>query len=1828
MTESVTHVFLFGDQTEDYRSLLNSLLRLEPDPLLESFLSTSYSRLRAEILQHVSLSFSSLLELLTVSSLPPSQQVALDHGLSCICHFALFFHHLAQKHGGVYPIPNSRHLGLCTGSLAAAAVGACSTPLELLSVSVQVCVLSYRLGLHAAETGARYDPLRERCRSWAVTVPGLGLDDALDVIHRFVDPMVGKHNQPYVGVIGDRATTIYGPPSTLQRLQRQVKTAISLPVWAPYHAPHIYDPAEVEKLLDGLHFTSPEVTNRLLDAIKGILVHQVDFSQLVSTLQDHLLSSKEAVLIPLATSAGQSLLKHLPPSRIRLAEAIIKPSSDHDLIESQYSNRCEIAIVGVSCRLPEADSVQDFWRLLYQGRDVHRVVPQERWDASTHVDTSDSPGKNTSRTPYGCWLRDAGLFDAGFFGMTPRECEQVDPAQRLALLTAYEALEDGGIVPGVGAATQRDRVGVCYGVTSNDWMETNSSQDIDAHFIPGGNRAFIPGRISYSLKVSGPSLSIDTACSSSATAVYAACNLLWQGEADTIIAGGTNVLTNPDFTAGLDRGHFLSRTGNCRTFDDEADGYCRAEGVVSLILKRLPDAIADGDDIKALILNVTSNDSADADSLTRPSFQAQRDIFTRTLNGLSPNLVSYVEMHGTGTQIGDATEMSSLLHVLAPPEQKQRRTSKGEILYLGSAKANVGHGEAVAAATGLVKILAMMQHDTIPPHIGIKTRLNRSFPSDLTSDQGGVRIASSPVTWSASKPRYAVLNSFNASGGNTTLLLRDGPKMVREEEGEGSRGSHPIVLSAESAASLLRNKEALASHLRENPDLSLPSLSYTTTARRMHYPFRTACSVSSVQQLVSALKSDGIQPLKRLKSPPVVFTYTGQGSRDLTAASNAYSLLPRVVKASIKEHDAIARRAGFPPFLFLLTHGDEETKETKTSTTAFQLAILSLQMALTKLWLSWGVHPTGVIGHSLGHYGALAAAGVISEADAIFLVGARARLVENMCRAGTHKMLCARTSEAQLTILMKGWAVGVEVACVNGPRDVVLSGGRCDIDLVYSRLVAERIPCRLLDVDYAFHSSQMDSVLDDFASAISGIEFRQPSSIPVFYPDGKDVTDLVGHARQRVDVVSALESGRRQGLVTEGTIFLELGHVSTVTAMVKAILGESVTAFPTLARNKEAWNTVSHAATRMYEAGLDIRWDRYHDEFRHRLRVLSLPHYKWDLRNYWIPYKNSWSLHKGDAEFLSTTKTTTIHEIIDNQLPNSLTLLTDLTSSAIHSVVRGHRVNGVSLVTPPKSFYVDIALSAGHHLQGSPEFGFTQDHQPCIREMTIVKALIPSQTSHIRTEISTEPSNLRHLNFIFCSIDQDVKTIHARCKLHYENTIPIERLDSLRTEAESQMQNLNLGLEAGTSYRFNKTMIYRMVAVLADFDACYKGLDAVVLDSNAMEASAVVTLPSLETAFRVHPAHLDALMQLAGFVMNANDASDLEAKAYVNHGWDDLTLLEALRSGIEYRLFVRMERRGDDVWKGRMTVVSGQRTVAFVDGITVTMIAEESGIPRQNLTDDTDLSSIGIDSLLALLITSRLREELGFHLEPSVSIFDRFRTLAELKDGFARGKHRESKSPDQTYDKVNHHDHATTLPKTKNIPDAPPKHIIFLLPDGSGSPTSYSALSPPQSHVLVALSSPHKHNPKAMLSIPLEDLIESYITEIQLRQPRGPYLLGGWSSGGILAYRVAQTLLSRDLSVSAIFLIDSPAPLHGLEPLPPSFYRHCIDEKVIGREGGALPSWLLPHFDATIHLLSSYRPTKLVGEKMPRVFVCWAGEPALGGFEVGPEDGQGRRWPR
>lgn len=628
-------------------------------------------------------------------------------------------------------------------------------------------------------------------------------------------------------------------------------------------------------------------------------------------------------------------------------------------------------------------------------------MPKDRFNVKTHYDPT-SKLKNTTHTPYGCFLENPGLFDPRFFNMSPREAAQTDPMQRLMITTAYEAMEMAGIVPGRTPSTKADRIGTFYGQTCDDWREVNAAQDIDTYFISGGVRAFGAGRINYFFKFGGPSFIIDTACSSSLAAIQLACTSLQAGECDTAFTGGANVLTNPDIFSGLSRGHFLSRTGSCKTFDNDADGYCRGDGVATVILKRLDDALVDKDPILGVIRGTGTNHSADAISITHPHVGAQESLASKILQecNVDPHEIRYVEMHGTGTQAGDGVEMESVTNVFAP---RSRQRGPDAPLYLGAAKANIGHGEAAAGVSSLIKMLLMLQENAIPPHCGIKGVINKNFPTDLGKRNVRIPLEKIPFPRPRDGVRRIFLNNFSAAGGNTALLLEDGPNR-KPSNTLDPRSMSIITVSAKSLASFKRNVQRLTSYISHISNADLGSLSYTTTSRRIHYAYRAAIPTADVAHLNAALKALEKAPPSPISTttPQVAFVFTGQGSQYL-GIGTALFRISKQFRSDLERFQSIAQSQGFVRFLGLVDGSVENLEQ--LSTVAIQVGLVCVQMALVRLWSSWGIKPVCVMGHSLGEYAALNAAGVLSVADTIYLVGERARQMEIKCVPGTVCLL-------------------------------------------------------------------------------------------------------------------------------------------------------------------------------------------------------------------------------------------------------------------------------------------------------------------------------------------------------------------------------------------------------------------------------------------------------------------------------------------------------------------------------------------------------------------------------------------------------------------------------------------------------------------------------------------------------------------------------------------------------------------------------------------------------------------------------------------------------
>ena len=1130
--------------------------------------------------------------------------------------------------------------------------------------------------------------------------------------------------RPYVSSAGSNTITISGTPEVLEALKnspylRGTKT-LPVSIYAPYHAAHLYSEADVESILRSKPMERSlfhhESNMSLISCATGMVLKERTFSDLLHVLVMEILTCQirfdkveqsvvqynldaTAQIIPIHTNIASRMKASLTQAGIEVEclKAIAHHGQAAETSPQPPSNdSSKIAIIGFSGRFPEADGLAEFWELLQQGLDVHKPIPADRFDREAHYDAT-LQRKNTSRIKHGCWIRNPGLFDARFFQMSPREACQTDPAQRLALLTAYEAMEMAGFVPGRTPTSQRDRVGVYYGMTSDDWREVNSSQDIDTYFIPGGIRAFVAGRINYFFKFSGPSVTVDTACSSSLTAVHTACNALLNGDCDTALAGGTNILTNPDNFAGLDRGHFLSSTGNCKTFDDGADGYCRGDGVGTVILKRLPDAIADNDPIFGVILGARTSHSAEAVSITRPLADAQAQLFKQLLteSGIHPHEISYIEMHGTGTQAGDAVEMKSVLDSFAWDNSRGLKRP----LHLGSVKANVGHGESASGVTALIKVMLMMQKNRIPPHCGIKGSINRHFPTDL--EQRNVHIPFRETDWmpTSGGKRRSFINNFSAAGGNTALLVEDAPSLESPSARSSSdpRKHHVVTLSARSSKSLSKNMRALGEFIgsETSPGL-LARIAYTTTARRMHHPYRVAFVGNDLQEIKRRLlDTDGTQDIKPCltKSPGIGFLFTGQGAQQTAMARDLYDSFASF-RADIAEFESVGRGHGFPSILPLI-QGAVEVEE--LSPIIVQLGAVMIQMAMARLWQNWGLVPEYALGHSLGEYAALQLAGVLSISDTIYLVGSRATLIERRCTAGSHGMLAVKASVADLDHVLKG--AQVEVSCINGPDDTVLSGTNDEIDRASKNLSELKVTSKKLLLPFAFHSPQVDPILEELERIASQVTF-QPPKIPIVSPTlGHIVTGhkIIGaqyirqNCRERVNFLGAVQAAQASGIFDSEALAVEIGAHPILTRMIKAAVGSRVRVCPTLSHRENMSKTLAGSLSVLHLAGVRLNWDEYQRDCKTSNRVVMLPEYNWDYQDCWIQYQNNFCLTKGSPERpisadviepMSTRLSPSVQRIVEEEMDAIRAMIiieSDITDPELLPVALDHKVNGITL---------------------------------------------------------------------------------------------------------------------------------------------------------------------------------------------------------------------------------------------------------------------------------------------------------------------------------------------------------------------------------------------------------------------------------------------------------------------------------------------------------------------------------------------------------------------
>ena len=888
------------------------------------------------------------------------------------------------------------------------------------------------------------------------------------------------------------------------------------------------------------------------------------------------------------------------------------------------------AIIGYAARLPGAADAGQYWDVLHNGRDAVSEVPADRWDVEDFFDPDPAaPGKVVTRRA--AFVDDVSGFDAPFFGVSAREANLMDPQHRLLLETAWRAVEHSGTAP---TALAKTRTGVFVGLSTHDYLGMASDElaysEVDAYLAIGTAAAAGAGRISYRLGLQGPAVTVDTACSSSLVAIHQACQALQLGECDLALAGGANVLLSPATMITFSQSRMLAPDGKCKTFDASADGYVRGEGCG--VLKRLDDAIRDGDRIRAVIRGSAVNSDGASGGLTVPNGVAQQRVITEALEraGLVPGDVDYLEAHGTGTSLGDPIEVQAAAAALGKGRDADHP------LLIGSAKTNIGHLEAAAGVAGVLKVVLSLEHQELPKHLHF-----RQPSPHIPWDRIPVRVVEETLAWNRTdRPRIAGVSSFGFSGTNAHVILEEAPQapaIDTEAPQAPAATASPVPadprrfmvlpLSARTPAALVASAENYRDWLTEHPEATLADVCLTAGTGRAHFEHRAACVVNSresARELLAALADDrpasGLVRGDRADAPKTAWLFPGQGSQYAGMARELFDTEPVFAETMIRCAEAVTETLGKPLLDMIFdADGGEDLQQTRYA----QPAIFAVEMGLARLWQSWGFSPDVLLGHSVGQYSAACVAGVFSLEDGARLLAERGRLFGDLPAGG--RMSAVFTDPDRVERLTDEFP-SLSVAAYNG-ANTVLSGPGGDLEMAVARLTADGVRCDWLDTSHAFHSSLLDPALDAFEAYADRFKFAAPQRILVCNRTGAALgrnAALDGaywrrHARQPVQFAKGVETLAELGC----TLLLEVGPQPVLTAAALRAWPDAATtpvAIPSLRRNRPDHRQLTEALATAYTAGHLPDFGALAQPQAHKI---DLPTYPFQHRQYWFRDKGT-----------------------------------------------------------------------------------------------------------------------------------------------------------------------------------------------------------------------------------------------------------------------------------------------------------------------------------------------------------------------------------------------------------------------------------------------------------------------------------------------------------------------------------------------------------------------------------------------------------------------------
>lgn len=868
-------------------------------------------------------------------------------------------------------------------------------------------------------------------------------------------------------------------------------------------------------------------------------------------------------------------------------------------------NQHKIAVVGIGCRFPGGvQNAQDLWDLLSEKKDVIGPIPEDRFgNLEGQVSAAREAGKIVIDA--GGFLDSIDEFDADFFQLSPREASLLDPQQRLLLEVTYEAMEDAGYPT---EHFHNSQTGVYIGQWTGDYEARikRSVQDVDLYATLGGGRYAGAGRLSFVFNLRGPSMTIDTHCSSSLVAVHQACQALRTGEVDQAIAGGVNLILDPFISRAYSRSGILSDYGQCRFGDDSGKGYVRSEGCGIVLLKRLDDALNDGDHIHAVIRgSAVNNDGASNGRMTAPSEVSQQELLQRVYqnSGVEPVSVSYVEAHGTGTRAGDPVEINALDQVLG--------TDREDKLFVGSIKTNIGHTEAAAGIAGLIKSILVLKYRMAPASLHLNTP-NQRIAWDslgLTIQQEAVKIEGETV--------YAGVNSFGITGTNAHIILERFAAGVAQQ---------PLLLPQPLMLAVSANSDqALADYKQRYADL-LEGITDEQTAtilaavhRKSALDLRQVVVGSSRQDLIRLLRDEeevnGLASgtVQDLKGKKIVFVFPGQGAQWPGMGRELYAK-EEVFKASIDKLETAFSAFVDWKLTDVLFHQSEFS-----AIDQIQPALVAIEIALAELWMSKDVPCDAVIGHSMGEIAAAYIAGMLTLEDASAIICHRSRLMS--AESGRGAMAYVQLTPAEFADRITGRTDQIGIAVNNSPKSVVASGDTDVIDALLEELTAEEIFCRKIKVDVASHSHHMDDASHQLGEALSSIEpqsghLAMYSTVTESIVEGHelDAAYWQSNLREPVQFARTIQTA----LKDEVAIFVEVSPHPMLGPAIREnadASGSDVVTIGSLKRDEDDHIGFYASMGALWCDGYDLNWHQWYPEVP---AYQPLPAYPWYRQRHWI----------------------------------------------------------------------------------------------------------------------------------------------------------------------------------------------------------------------------------------------------------------------------------------------------------------------------------------------------------------------------------------------------------------------------------------------------------------------------------------------------------------------------------------------------------------------------------------------------------------------------------